>query len=115
MGYNEPMLRSVGVVVFIAIVAATGIYFANRPTIARGEVLAADLIASNPLVKALDCDKEVPILHKGSQFNCHAEFKNGDRARFTFAIDRAGSITVVEQGEKTSGERAKLTTDPWGD
>ena len=109
------MARSVAVIVFIAIVAATGIYFANRPTVARGEVLAADLVKTNPLVKALECDENVPIGLAGAKFKCAAEFKNGDRADFVFAIDRAGQITVVETGQTKSVPTIKKTSDPWGD
>ncbi len=115
MGYHEPMLRSLGVIVFITIVGATGVYLANKPTVARGEVLAADLVKSNPLVKALACDKAVPIGMAGGRFKCQAEFKNGDTSHYVFAIDRAGTITVVEQGATTSGPKLKKTSDPWGD
>jgi hypothetical protein len=109
------MLRSLGVIVFIVIVGATGVYLANRPTVARGEVLAGDLVKSNPNVKALDCDKHVPLGMVGGKFSCDAEFKNGDRARFVFSIDRNGTITVVDQGERTTAPRVKKTADPWGD
>jgi hypothetical protein len=108
------LLRSVGVVVFIAIVAATAVYFAQRPTVARGEVLAADLVKSNPTVKSLECDQRVPIGMTGAKFNCDAEFKNGDRARYVFALDRNGTISVVEQS-KQSAPQVKKTSDPWGD
>ena len=109
------MLRSLGVLLFIGIVGATGVYFANRPTIARGDVLAADLLHTNPLVKALDCDEKVPLGMTGGRFKCHAEFKNGDSVHFVFAIDRNGIITVAEQGEKSSVPQVKKTSDPWGD
>ena len=109
------MLRSLGVVVFIVIVGATGIYLVNRPTVARGEVLAADLVKSNPLVKALDCDEHVPIGMAGGKFKCEAEFKNGDRARYVFSIDRNGSITLLEQAETTTVPKIKKTSDPWGE
>ena len=109
------MLRSFGVVVFITIVGATGVYLAQRPTVARGHVLAAELVKGNPLVKALECDKEVPIGMTGGKFNCDAEFKNGDRTRFRFSIDRNGSITQLEQSEMESAPKVKKTSDPWGD
>ena len=108
------MLRSAGVVGFIAIVASTGVYFAQRPTVARGEVLAADLVKTNPTVKSLECDEQVPIGLAGAKFNCAAEFKNGDRVRYVFALDRNGTIAVVEQS-KQSAPQVKKTSDPWGD
>jgi hypothetical protein len=109
------MLRSVGVIGFIAIVGATAIYFANRPTVAQGHVLAADLIDTNATVKAMTCDKDVPIGMDGARFKCFTEFKNGDTIHYTFAIDRAGQITVVEQGDTTTAPVIKKTSDPWGD
>ena|SRR5687767_10916628 len=109
------LLRNVGVVSFIGICAAAGIYFGQRDTVARGDVMAADLVATNPLVKSLDCDKDIPIGLAGASFQCHAEFKNGDQQSFRFAMDRAGAITVVDAGEKTSVPRIKKTSDPWGD
>ena len=108
-------MRSAAVIAFIVIVGATGIYFANRPTVARGRVLAADLVATNPLVKALDCDDKVPIGLSGGRFRCEAEFKNGDRQDLTLAIDRNGQITVVDQGQPVRAPRIKKTSDPWGD
>src|SRR5678815_3988584 len=105
------MLRSLGVVVFITIVGATGIYLVRRPTVARGEVLAADLVKSNPLVKAMDCDKEVPIGMGGGKFNCEAEFKNGDRAHYVLTIDRNGRIDVVQQVETNKAPKVKKTSD----
>jgi len=109
------LLRNLGVITFIGLAAGAGIYFAQRPTVANGDVLAKDLVATNPLVKALDCDKHVPIGIAGANFTCDAEFKNGDRVKYRFAIDRAGAITVVEEGEKRSAPTIKKTSDPWGD
>jgi hypothetical protein len=109
-------MRSLAVIVFIAIVGATGIYFANRPTVARGRVLAADLVQTNPLVKSLDCDNEIPIGQNGARFTCRTEFKNGDSATYTFVYDREGRINAVDQRDKQSAPpKIKKTADPWGD
>jgi hypothetical protein len=109
------MLRSLGVIVFIAIVGSAAAYFARRPTVARGHVLAADLVQSNPMLKALDCDPQVPIGMTGGRFKCQAEFKNGDHASYTLAIARTGQITVVEQAENSHAPTVKKTSDPWGE
>jgi hypothetical protein len=109
------LLRNLGVIAFIGATAATAAYFAQRPTIARGDILAQDLVDSNPTIKALDCDKRVPIGVAGANFNCSVEFKNGDRAQYLFAMDRAGSITIAEEGEKHYAPVIKKTGDPWGD
>jgi hypothetical protein len=109
------MLRSLGVIVFIAIVGSAAAYFARRPTVARGDVLAADLVQSNPMLQKLECDDHVPIGMTGGRFKCQAHFKNGDSAQYTLAIARTGQITVVEQGENTHAPTVKKTSDPWGD
>jgi hypothetical protein len=101
--------------VFIALVAAVAVYCAQRPTVARGDVLAADLVRANPLLRGLDCDKRVPIGHAGATFRCTAMFKNGDQQEYMFKINREGVIDVVERGNARSAPRIKKTSDPWGD
>lgn len=108
-------MRSAAVVVFIGLVAAIALYCAQRPTIARGDVLAADLVKANPLLRTLDCDKAVPIGAAGASFKCKALFKNGDEQDYILAIDREGAIDVVQRGEQQSKPRIKKTSDPWGD
>ena len=103
-------MRSVGVIVFIALVAAAAVYCAQRKTVARGAALAATLVESNQTLKAMTCDDHVPIDKSGAKFACRAEFKNGDVADYTFAMDREGNIRVVD-----SPPRIKKTSDPWAD
>lgn len=107
--------RTVAVILFIAVAAAAALYCAQRPTVARGSVLAAELVTANPLLERLDCDDKVPIGVAGATFGCKAIFKNGDEASYTFGLDRAGRINVVERGETKSMPRIKKTSDPWGD
>lgn len=109
------LLRSLGVIAFISIAGATGIYFAQRPTIARGEVIAADLVQSNPSVKSMTCDKEIPIGHAGATFYCGVEFKNGGMARLKFVYDRNGMITQAPDDGPSAVPAVKKTSDPWGD
>ena len=101
-------LRSLAVIAFIAIVAAIGIYFAQRPTIARGSVVAADLAQTNPGVRSLECDDEIPIRHTGATFTCKVEMKTGETGHLTFTMDRAGSITGVQETTKI-----RKSGDPW--
>ena len=104
-------LRSLAVIAFIAIVAATGIYFAQRPTVARGSVIAADLAQSNPAVQSIECDDEIPIGHAGATFSCRFEMKTGEAGQLTFTMDRAGNYT----GKAPTSPEPKIrkSGDPW--
>jgi hypothetical protein len=105
-------LRSLGVIVFITIVGATGIYFARRPTVARGAVIADELVRVNDSVKEMTCDDRIPIGLDGATFHCGVVFKNGQSVRVKFAYDREGRIT---QAQETDLPPVKKTSDPWGD
>ncbi len=109
------MARSALVVGFIAIVGATGIYFAQRDTVARGHVVAGDLVKTNDSVKAMTCDDDIPIEANGATFHCGVEFKNGTVARIRFTIDRNGQITQAQQAASPDQPTVKKTADPWGD
>ena len=112
-------MRSLGVILFIGIVGAIAIYAAQMPTVARGDVLAADLLEANkksyPPIKALECDREIPIGLQGADFSCLVEFKSGDKVPYKFHLDREGRIHPTSRGEAQSAPRIKKTTDPWGD
>jgi hypothetical protein len=101
--------------VFIAAVAAVALFCAQKKTVARGEALAATLMESNPLLEAMECDREVPIGMSGATFSCKARFKNGNEIDYKLAMDRGGAIRVVEHGDTKTAPRIKKTTDPWGD
>lgn len=89
------MLRSLGVVVFIAIVGATGALLANKPTVARGHVIAAELMRSKPAgVKSLQCDDHIPVGMAGAVFSCRVELHTGETGDFSFVMDRNGTITA---------------------
>ena len=112
-------MRSFGVIVFIGIVGAVALYFAQRRTVARGDVVAAELLESakksNPMLKALECDPQIPIGIAGASFECDVEFKNGDRVHATFAWDREGHINEVGRARARRTPPNKKTSDPWGD
>jgi hypothetical protein len=112
-------MRSFAVLAFIAIVASAGLYVAQRPTLARGDVIAAELLKSNDKVlRALDCDPEVPLGIDGATFWCRAEFRLGAVKRLHFSLDRSGRIKQV--GEKDAEPTAPTAppapidpSDPW--
>lgn len=89
------MLRSLGVIVFIAIVGTTAVYLARRPTVARGSVIAEDLMRSKPPgVKSLECDDDIPIGMAGAAFSCRIELHTGEQGSLQFTIDRNGTISA---------------------
>jgi hypothetical protein len=116
IGYNEPVGKSLLVVAFIAGVGAAALYVAQRPTIARGDVLGADLLRVNPGVRVMRCDDAIPIGVEGATFQCRAEFRDGSSERLEFTMDRAGMIHHGEATDRTSAPpRIKKSSDPWGE
>ncbi len=109
-------MRSLAVIAFIAIVAATGIYFAQRPTVARGSVVAADLLRSNPAVRSFECDDKIPIGHAGATFICKVEMKTGESGQLRFTMDRAGSVTgsgPAPSQDPSQETKIRTSGDPW--
>jgi hypothetical protein len=109
-------MRSFAVLAFIAIVATAALYVAQRPTLAHGDVIAAELLRSNDKVlKALDCDPEVPLGIEGATFWCRAEFRLGAVKRLQFSLDRSGRIKQVgeKQAEPSAPPAPIDPSDPW--
>ena len=112
-------MRSALVVVFVCAAAALAGYVAQRPTVARGSVLAAGLLQANAkVVKDITCDDEVTLGLDGATFNCMVIGKAGGSERDQFHIDRAGMIHRVGTAtENTPGherhQHAKQPVDPW--
>ena len=107
------MGRSFAVVAFIAAVFGVGVYFAQRPTIASGEVLGKELAESNSKnVKEMHCDKHVVIHDDGAKFGCVVLFKDGETGQMQFEMDREG---MIHQAAATPHQKVKRTSDPWGD
>lgn len=102
-------------VVFIGMVAAVALYCARRPTVARGAVVGAQLVETNPLVESMDCQDEIPIGLTGATFACTARFRGGGEAHYTLRMDREGKIETVAHGKAEVAPRIKKTSDPWGD
>jgi hypothetical protein len=99
-------MRSLLVIAFIAAIATGAVILARRPTIARGDVIAADLLVKNKAtIRALACDPEIPITVTGARFSCEAELASGERKRLQLELDRNGAIREV-------GEAAPAA-DPW--
>jgi hypothetical protein len=105
------VLRSLAVLAFIAAVATGALYAAQRKTIARGSVLAADIVAANPTtLRAMQCEDGVEIGVNGATFSCHAEFKNGLVEELELTMDRAG---MIHPSTGTAPQKLKHSSDPW--
>lgn len=105
---------------FIAFVAVGALIAATRPTIARGDVLAADLLRSNPgVLTALTCDPEVPIGVDGAEFWCDARFTRGGGRRLHFQMARTGAIKQIGEDRHDVSSPAPAPaeridkSDPW--
>jgi hypothetical protein len=105
-------VRTLAVLAFIALVAGGALYAAGRPTVARGDVLAADLVKSNPgVLRTLVCDPAVPIGLDGGTFWCDAVFRRGTTRRLHFQIARTGAIQQI--GEAPGDAKSIHKSDPW--
>ncbi len=89
------MLRSLAVLGFIGLVAAGALWAAQKKTIAKGSVLAADILEANQAtVNAMTCeDAEIGV--DGAHVWCHAEFKNGLVERIELTMDRSGAFRTT--------------------
>src|SRR5690606_21431373 len=67
-------MRTLAALAFIAGVGGVASYLAQRPTIADGGVMAADLLAQLRArnITAVACDREIPIGPRGAVFQCTA-------------------------------------------
>jgi hypothetical protein len=98
-------MRSLLAIIFIGAVAAGAGYLARRPTIARGDVIAADLMTKNAQLRSVECDPQIPIGVDGARFSCVVELKAGGAQRVALELDRSG---VIREAGKTA-----TTADPW--
>ena len=123
-------MRSLAVVVFVAVVATAAGYAAHHTTVARGEVMAADLLKSNAgVLSGMSCDPEIPIGVDGAQFWCDVVFMRGGTRRLHFELARTGQIKQIgEDPRKDTGSppamrparstaegdaKVNIKSDPW--
>jgi hypothetical protein len=107
-------VKTLAALVFIAGVAATALALAQRPTIADGRVLAAEILPAFRVqgIVGLLCDREIPVGRAGAKFGCTATLGRGTTQRLACSLERDGRFTcapasgVVRDGITTSG-------DPW--
>jgi hypothetical protein len=103
--------RSLAIVAFIACAFGAGGYFLQRPTIASGDVLAAELVQSNAEdIRELRCDKAIPVTSRGARFACEVVFRSGKVSRVVFDMDRTG---VIKAAGEQPDQKIKRSSDPW--
>jgi hypothetical protein len=87
-------VKTVATIVFIAACAAAALYFAQRKTVLRGDVIEADLMKmlEGRGITKLECDNRIPIGPRGATFHCRVE-QQGGGSRVRFRMDRAGRIS----------------------
>src|SRR5580692_11351057 len=80
--------------VFIAIAASGAAFLWQKPTVARGDVLAQDVGNMSIFSGAtgMTCDDEVPITKTGAEFHCSSKNGFGDRQTIGCSLDKDGSL-----------------------
>jgi hypothetical protein len=110
------MVRTFLALAFIAGVAAIAIYCARKPTVARGAVIAADLLEQNQARgwKELACDDEIPIEISGATFHCALVLRDGDSARLELHLTPEGAF-MMKVLDSSHPEHAHVPpkADPW--
>ena len=109
-------MRSLAAVGFIVAVAALGVWLARRPTIADGQVMAADLLDQlRPHgVTAMACDPRIPIDRRGAVFRCSATLDDGEIQHIEYTMDRTGQLTSrLEPAPGTHRRQIPAPADPW--
>jgi hypothetical protein len=117
-------VRTLAALAFIAGVAALAIGLAGRPTVADGEVLAAEVLGifADKGVTGVTCDPAVPIGHDGAAFGCTVTLRGGERRRAACRLSRTGELhaEVAAVADPTGDDPARPAAaipprgDPWG-
>jgi hypothetical protein len=117
-------MRTLAALAFIAGVAALAAYLAQRPTVADGEVMAADLLEQlrERSITAVTCDREIPIGPRGAVFECTATASDGSTARIEYTMGRDGALAgkildaagpLPPPSQPPSRTRIPPSGDPW--
>jgi|HubBroStandDraft_2_1064218.scaffolds.fasta_scaffold890084_2 hypothetical protein len=84
---------------FIAAAFGGAVYLCERPTVARGEVLAAQVRTLDPGGTEVRCD-DAPIHPDGAEFSC-----TSSDARFACSLDREGKLQCRAIDTRHAGAR----------
>jgi len=108
-------VKTFAALVFIAGVAAAAIWVAQRPTIADGRVMEAEILPAfhGQGVVGLVCDRAIPVGRQGARFGCTATLGRGETQRLACALDREGRFTC-DPASRVRREGITTSSDPWG-
>jgi hypothetical protein len=110
-------MSTLATLAFIGAAAAAGGYLATRDTVAKGSVMAADLMSklNNKDITSLECDPEIPLGPNGAKFQCTVHAKDGSTALIEYTMSRAGSLAAkLLDGTGPTEPRVPASSDPWG-
>ena len=109
-------MTTLGVLAFIAGVAAVAVGLARTPTVADGRVLAADLREEvrKDGVTEMECDPVIPIGVRGATFTCIATLQDGATQVVDWALKPDGQPEAKPQ-PPTRGPRPRLRKPAPGD
>jgi len=96
------VVRTLATLVFIAGVGATAVFVAQKKTVIRGDVMAADLMKQldGRGITEVSCD-DAPVDNKGAIFVCRVAANDGSRATFEYTMNRDGAISAKQLGDST--------------
>ncbi|HET9624093.1 MAG TPA: hypothetical protein VFP84_22125 [Kofleriaceae bacterium] len=98
-------MKTLAVVLFVAVVGAVAIHLARRPTVADGRVMEADLLGQLRAqgVTGMACEPRIPIGRDGATFSCVATLESGATQTLAYTMDRQGQLAATLTGAAGTG------------
>jgi hypothetical protein len=90
------VLPSLAALLFIGAAAAAGVYVGTKPTVIKGDVMAADLLEQFKArgVAKITCDDRIPVTPTGAVFKCRVNGSDGSTAHVEYTMNRAGALSA---------------------
>jgi hypothetical protein len=117
------VVRTLAALAFIAATGVAAVVIAQKKTVIRGDVMAADLLKQleSRGINEMTCD-DAPVEDKGAIFICRVAATDGSRATIEYTMDRKGAISGKQLGDMTYDRGPTETperpprdpsSDPW--
>lgn len=96
------MVRTLAALGFIAAVGAGAVFIAQKKTVIRGSVMAADLLVQlkDRGITEVTCDDSTVDNH-GAVFICRVAASDGSRATIEYTMNREGAINGKQLGDSS--------------